>query len=53
MKIFGNVTLSKNLFLVIVLALVSSIAFSKYLIQQTKFYKGIWKTPETKQVSKL
>ena len=53
MKIFGNVTSSKNLFLIIVLGLISLIMFSKYFILQAKVYKGIWKAPETKQVSKL
>ena len=52
-SMFGNTTLSRNLFLIFGLGLITLLIFSKYFIQQANVYKEKWKTPETKQVSKL
>ena len=52
-SMFGNTTLSKNLFLIFGLGLITLLIFSKYFIQQANIYKEKWRIPETKQVSKL
>ena len=51
MKLFGNISLIKNLFLIILLGLFSLLMLSKHFIQQTSVYEERWKIPKTKQVS--
>ena len=51
MKLFGNISLIKNLFSIILLGLFSLLMLSKHFIQQTSVYEERWKILKAKQVS--